>query len=272
MGARAPDTRTPEEDGPAPLPEREEPCGDAHWFAWLAEFAATAVLLFAMATLFRWLAVPGSPLARAVPSAGGRLVVDAVVSGAAVGLLILSPLGRRSGAHMNPAVSVAFWLMGALPGRDLVAYGAAQLAGSVAGVAVGRLAWGTALGGPEAGFATVRAAEGVPAAGVFLAEAAATALLLAAVTHVSARPGSASRVPLTAGAAVAALILLTGGWAGGSFNPARQFGPELFAGDTRWLWVYASAPLAAAVVFGTVRSRLRGVPPLPRMEFGGAPR
>ncbi|MEU4096582.1 aquaporin [Streptomyces sp. NPDC026673] len=271
MGARAPEPRTPE-DGGLPPPRRGARSRDARRSAWLAEFAATALLLFAMATLLRWLADPVAPLARAVPSAGGRLVVDAVVSGAAVGLLVLSPLGRRSGAHMNPAVSVAFWLLGALPGRDLAAYAVAQLAGSVAGVAAGRLLWGEALAGPGPDFAAVRAAEGVPYAAVFMAEAAATALLLAAVTHVAARPGPAFRVPLVAGAAVAVLILLTGGWAGGSFNPARQFGPALFSGDTRWLWVYVLAPLAAAVGFAAVRSRMVGVPPLPRMAFGEAPR
>ncbi|WP_431967246.1 MIP/aquaporin family protein [Actinacidiphila sp. bgisy160] len=273
MGARAPDNGTgTSQDGMASRADRDTRGGGAHWQAWLAEFAATAVLLFVMATLFRWLAGPGSPLAEAVPSQGGRLVVDAVVSGATVGLLILSPLGRRSGAHMNTAVSVAFWLMGALPGRDLAPYAVAQLAGSVTGVAAGRLLWGGALAGPGPDFAAVRAAQGVPVPLVFLSEAVATALLLAAVTHVAARPGPAPRVPLVAGAAVTVLILLTGGWAGGSFNPARQFGPGLLAGDTGWLWVYAPAPLIAAVLFAAVRSALPGAPPPPRMEFGQAPR
>lgn len=267
MGTTAPGTHEAH-DAAAPLPDQEDPAtGGAHrptWpAAWPAEFAATAVLLFVMATLFRWLADPASPLAQAVPAGGGRVVVGGVVSGATVALLIASPFGRRSGAHMNPAVSVAFWLMGALPGRDLAGYTAAQLAGSVVGAAAGRGVWGPALAGPEAGFAAVRAAEGVPAVVVFAAEAAATAVLLAAVTFISARPGRSWRVPVVAGAAVTVLIWLTGTWAGGSFNPARQFGPQLLSGDTRWLWVYAAAPLAAAVAFGAIRSRLPNTPPLP---------
>ncbi|MFF3000099.1 aquaporin [Streptomyces sp. NPDC057950] len=264
MGATAPGSTQKAGDAAAPLPEQHDHGTGGRWPAWTAEFAATAVLLFAMATLFRWLADPASPLAQAVPAGGGRVVVGGIVSGGSVGLLIASPFGRRSGAHMNPAVSVAFWLMGALPGRDLAGYAAAQLGGSVVGVVAGRVVWGAALAKPEAGFAAVRAAEGIPAVVVFAAEAAATAVLLAAVTFVSARPGPSWRVPVVAGAAVTVLIWLTGGWAGGSFNPARQFGPQLLSGDTRWLWVYALAPLAAAVAFGTVRARLPGAGPLPK--------
>ncbi|MFD0508663.1 aquaporin [Streptomyces chiangmaiensis] len=108
-----------------------------NWRAWLSEFAATAILLLVMVTLFRHLFGAEGLVTCAIPSQEGRLVADAVVSGTTVALLIVSPFGRRSGGHMNPAVSLAFWLMGALPGRDAAAYAAAQLAGSLAGVAVG---------------------------------------------------------------------------------------------------------------------------------------
>jgi glycerol uptake facilitator-like aquaporin len=233
-----------------------------HWREWLCEFAATAILLLVMVTMFRVLFDAGSPLARMVPSADGQLAVDALVSGVTVGALIVSPFGRRSGGHMNPAVSVAFWLMGALPGRDAAAYVAAQLAGSATGVTVGQLLWGPQLAEPAVRFATIKAADGMPVAAVFLSEAAATAAMLAAVTFVAARARLASYLPAVAGGAVAALIMLVGRWTGGSFNPARQFGPELFSGDLSWLWVYLTAPVSGAWLFGQVRSRIRTAPPL----------
>ncbi|MFJ8726489.1 MIP/aquaporin family protein [Streptomyces sp. NPDC093269] len=234
-----------------------------HWRAWLSEFAATAILLMVMVTLFRGLFGTGSVLARAIPSQEGRLVADAVVSGSTVALLIVSPLGRRSGGHMNPAVSLAFWLMGALPGRDAVAYAASQLAGSIAGVAVGRLVWGEQAAHRAVGFATVRAAEHIPWTAVFASEAAATALMLAAVTFVAARPRLAFWLPTVVGVVIAALILLAGRWTGASFNPARQFGPELFSHDWTWLSVYLIAPLVGGGLFGLVRRRLPHAPPLP---------
>ncbi|MEU1598827.1 aquaporin [Streptomyces sp. NPDC005708] len=237
--------------------------GRHNWRAWLSEFAATAILLLVMVTLFRGLFGADSVLARVLPSQEGRLVADAMVSGTTVGLLIVSPFGRRSGGHMNPAVSLAFWLMGALPGRDAAAYAASQLAGSVAGVAVGRLVWGEQTAHPAVGFATIRASAHIPWVAVFTSEAATTALMLAAVTFVAARPRLALWLPTVAGSVIAALILLVGRWMGGSFNPARQFGPELFSHDLAWLWVYLLAPLVGGGLFGLVRRRLPHAPALP---------
>ncbi|MGD1216900.1 aquaporin [Streptomyces krungchingensis] len=228
-----------------------------------SEFAATAILLFVMVTLVRVVYGTDSPVAQAVPWAEGRLAIDALVSGGTVGLLVASPLGRRSGGHLNPAVSLAFWLLSALPGRAAIAYVVAQLAGSAAGVAAGRLLWGEDAATPAVGYATVRAADGVPWTVVFAAEAGATAVMLAAVVFVASRPRPVLPVPVVAAGAVAGLIMLVGQGAGGSFNPARQFGPELFAGDFTWLWVYLTAPLVGAGIFALVRSRVRTAPPLP---------
>ncbi|MFD9130427.1 aquaporin, partial [Kitasatospora sp. NPDC059571] len=243
------DTQVPRDGAPRRAATSGSGHGRGYGPLWLSEFAATAVLLFAMVTLFRWLFAADSPLARAVPSADGRLLVDAVVSGAAVALLIRSPFGRRSGAHMNPAVSVAFALLGALPGRAAAGYVAAQVAGSLTGVAIGRLVWGPASGADPAAFAAIRPAAGVPLALVAASEAAAAVVLLAAVTFVAARPRWSRLLPAVAGVAVAGLIEAVGRWTGGSFNPARQFGPELLAGDGRLLPVFLLAPLAGAGSF-----------------------
>ncbi|MFE0516434.1 aquaporin, partial [Streptomyces sp. NPDC058964] len=112
------------------------------------------------------------------------------------------------------------------------------------------------------GYAAVRAADGVPWTVVFIAEAAATAVMLAVVVFVAVRPRPPFSVPVAAGGAVAGLILLVGQGAGGSFNPARQFGPELFSGDFTWLWVYLTAPLVGAGLFAMVRARMPSAAPL----------
>ena len=100
-----------------------------HVRAWLSEFAGTTILLFASALVARWLFGPHSALASAVSGMQGRMAITGAVIGAVVGLLIISPFGRSSGGHFNPAVTVTFWLLRALPGRDATAYVAAQLAG-----------------------------------------------------------------------------------------------------------------------------------------------
>src|SRR5262250_1285231 len=119
-----------------------------HARAWLSEFAGTAILLFVSVLVTWWVFDPHSALAGAVPGLPGRKAIEGAVIGIVVGLLIISPLGRSSGGHFNPAVTVTFWLLRALPGRDAIAYSAAQLAGSLAGVALGWAVLGAAFANP----------------------------------------------------------------------------------------------------------------------------
>ncbi|WP_439681070.1 aquaporin [Embleya sp. MST-111070] len=92
------------------------------------EFGLTALLLFLVVTAMRWLLAPDSPTAIGNPD------LAPVVLGALVGVLltalILSPSGRYSGGHLNPAVTVALWRLGAFPGRAVLPYIAAQAIGS----------------------------------------------------------------------------------------------------------------------------------------------
>jgi len=242
-----------------------------HVRAWLSEFAGTTILLFAVALVARWLGGPHSALAAAVPAAPGRAAITGVVSGAVVGLLIISPLGRSSGGHFNPAVTVTFWQLRALPGRDAIAYVAAQLAGSLAGVALGWAVLGAAFADPPVAYAAIQPAAGWSGTAVFLGEAISVVVLMAFVVAFMDRPALARWTPAVVAAAIAVLIFAGGLTSGGSFNPARQLGPLLFAGRFADLWAYMLGPLAGAgilaVIAGVVRlprpltCSLCGVPP-----------
>ena len=107
------------------------------------EFVLTTVLLFLAVTGVRWLRDPGSTLC--IADLDVALAVIGVLTGTIVTALIFTPPGRRSGGHMNPAVTVALWRMDVFPGRSVLPYVLAQLAGSAAGTALGRLAWGRAV-------------------------------------------------------------------------------------------------------------------------------
>jgi glycerol uptake facilitator-like aquaporin len=100
----------------------------------LDEFELTTVLLFLAVTVVRWLRHPASPLF--IPNLYVALAVVGFVSGAILTALIFTPPGRRSGGHMNPAVTITVWLVGVFPGRSVLPYVVAQLAGSVAGTAL----------------------------------------------------------------------------------------------------------------------------------------
>jgi glycerol uptake facilitator-like aquaporin len=225
--------------------------------AWISEFAATTILLFAEVVLVRLVSRPSASLA--VPGLLARLAVIGTATGLLIAVLIVSPMGRASGGHINPAVTVTFWLLRAIPGPDAIAYVVAQLLGSVTGVLLARLALGRAVAGPPVRYAVIQPAAGWSAIPVFLGEAVSLAILMLAVVHFLTRYVLASWTPVVVGVAVAFLIVAGGLTSGGSFNPARQFGPALFAHQWRYLAVYLVAPLVGGIALAAVM-RLAGSP------------
>jgi aquaporin NIP len=193
----------------------------------------------------------------------GAIVVDSQRGGslgetgiaAAFGLAIMAMIyatGHLSGAHINPAVTVAFVSTRHFPVRDAVAYVPAQLAGAVAGAVTLRLAW---EGTPAHLGATVPSV-GVGAALVY--EFAMTALLMFVIMAVATDTrafGAAAAVAI--GGTVALDALFGGGVTGASMNPARSFGPALVASEWTDFWIYVLAPvtgaIAGALLYGLVR-------------------
>ena len=99
------------------------------------------------------------------------MAIDGAVIGTVIGLLIISPAGRSSGGHFNPAVTVTLWLLRGLPGRDAAAYITAQLAGSLAGVLLGRALLGPVIAGPAVDYAAIGPTAGWVSGAVFAGEA-----------------------------------------------------------------------------------------------------
>ena len=153
---------------------------------------------------------------------------------------------------MNPAVTVALWLMDVFPGRGVLPYVLAQLAGSAAGTGLGRLAWGSAVSLPSVAHAAIRPASTWQPASVFLAEAGCMIVLILVVGFLLAHPGYARLLPYAIGLSVGLVIAFLGPRSGGSINPARQFGPAALSGQTTDLWIYLVAPILGAVLGASV--------------------
>jgi glycerol uptake facilitator-like aquaporin len=202
-------------------------------------------MLFLAVTIVRWVRDPGSPLY--VAHLDTALAVIGALSGAILTGLILTPPGRRSGGHLNPAVTVALWLMGAFPGRSVLPYVLAQLAGSATGTVLARAAWGRTVSVPSVDDAAIAPAPHWSPPAVFLAEAGSMAAIIVAVGF-AARPRSARLLPYFIGSAVALVIAFLGPRSGGSINPARQFGPAALAGQSTDLWIYLIAPVLGAAL------------------------
>src|SRR5918995_1708407 len=124
-----------------PLHGDPYPPARLHPELYLAEFIGTAVLILVGVSVVILMFGQGSPGLRMIPDEGLRLFLTGGLFGSVGALIAISPIGRISGAHINPAVTLAFWLEGKLAWRDAGLYILAQFAGSAVG-AVPLLAWG----------------------------------------------------------------------------------------------------------------------------------
>jgi aquaporin Z len=224
-----------------------------HWRIWGAEAAGTALMVLAIMSAATLSLADGSPLAEALPGPGARFLALGALVAPCIALIAVSPLGRLSGAHINPAVTLGFWALGRVSRHDLVGYVAAQLAGGLAGALAARLVL------PESAIDSIGGAVTHPAAisrPVALAlEAAMTALLLGVVLAFVSSERLARWTPLALVPLIAAIIWLGSPWTGASLNPARSAGPAVAFGDLADLWVYFVAPAVGALAVAALWRR-----------------
>jgi aquaporin Z len=224
-----------------------------HWRIWAAEAAGTALMVLAIVAAATLALADGSPVAEVLPGRGaGFLVLGAIVA-PCVALIAVSPLGRLSGAHLNPAVTVGFWTLGRVCGHDLVGFVAAQLLGGLAGALAARLV----LPAPATDSIGGAVTHPEVALGAAIAlEAGMTALLLAVVLLFVSVEGLARWTPLALVPLLTAIIWLGSPWTGASLNPARSEGPAVAFGDLADLWLYFLAPVLGALLVGGAWRRL----------------
>jgi glycerol uptake facilitator protein/aquaporin Z len=211
------------------------------------ELVLTSILLFGVTTIVRFV-VGHSPISRAFP----QIHVELLIVGGAVCVLltglIKTPLGKISGGHMNPAISLAMWRFGVFPAAGILPYVAAQLLGSVVGVVAAQAIWGRVVEQPPVLYAVIQPAPRWSVAPLFFAEAFGMAVIVFTVGYFLSVPRLAPFVPWLVGILVGLGIAMLGTQTGGSLNPARQFGPAVLSGHTDKFWVFLLAPVVGAEV------------------------
>jgi aquaporin Z len=232
-----------------------------HWPEYLMEAAGLGVFMISACVFSVVLFHPSSTVAQSVRSEAGRRVLMGIAMGSTAIAIIFSPFGKRSGAHINPAVTLTFFRLGKVKPADAAFYTLFQFAGAVMGVLIAARLMGESLAHQSVKYAvTVPGPAGkLPA---FVAELAISFVMMLVILAISNTKQLGRYTGLFAGVLVATYISLESPVSGMSMNPARTFGSDSVAQMWTALWIYFTAPplgmLLAAEVYTRVRAG-RGV-------------
>jgi aquaporin Z len=228
----------------------------AHFIEYLAEALGLGLFMVSAGLVATALDSPRSPLREWIADADLRRVIGGVAMGLTAIGLIYSPWGKRSGAHMNPAVTLAFLKLGKIRARDALFYTLAQFAGGLVGVLLVAGLLGDAFAAPPVSYATTMPGRaGIAAA--FIAELAISGVMLLAILRVADHPRHSSRTGLVAGLLVALYISVEAPLSGMSMNPARSLASALPAASFENLWIYFVAPTLGMLTAALLYPRLR---------------
>ncbi|HLD95002.1 MAG TPA: aquaporin [Anaerolineales bacterium] len=206
--------------------------------ALLAEFVGTFALIFVGA-------------GTAAVGVGGLIGVAL-----AHGIVLVSMVyayGGISGAHVNPAVTLAVALRGNLSWGQTLGYWIAQFAGGIVGA--GSVLF--VLGGASSGLGATVPAAGVSPLQAIVLEGLLTFLFVNVILHTTEGKSPSPFAGLAIGLTLAGMILFGGPLTGASLNPARTLGPALFTNNLGVVWIYLVGPAAGSILAVFVRRALK---------------
>lgn len=210
-----------------------------------SELIGTATLLLVGLSIVTLMFGTGSPIPLLLPNEGVRRAITGFLFGSTGALIALSPVGKVSGAHINPIVSMGFRLMGKLSLKMMLVYISAQLLGALVGV-VPLLLWGTMASSIQFG-ATVPG-EGYSTLMAFLGEAATTFTMISLLTIFLAYRKIRRFTPGLFPPLYSFMSWLEAPISGTSTNPARSFGPAVISGQWHSWWIFWIGPMVGTIL------------------------
>ena len=234
-----------------------------HLEEYACEFFGTAIHIFAVVAVVYLMFGSRSPVPLHIPSVPLRLLIAGTLIGGSGALVAISPLGKLSGAHINPAISIGFWALGRMHPRDLGGYLISQMAGGALGV------FAASVVIPHSILPPVRYAVLIPEAGLsdlatFLYEVVATFVLGTVIfSFVSSKRFmryTPAAIPVTAGF----LVWWDGAISGAGLNPARWFGPAVALSEWHLGWAYVLGPIAGSLLAAVIRLHPELLPHRPK--------
>jgi aquaporin Z len=236
---------------------REIVSAELHWPEYVMEATLLALFMISACVFTVLFELPSSPARIALPSPMIRRAMIGVAMGLTAIALIYSPWGQRSGAHMNPSVTLTFASLGKITSVDAVFYIAFQFLGAVAGVLLASIATRGDLSDANVRYAaTIPGTAGAIAAAV--GEFVISFVQMTAVLRFSNHPRLNRVTGLVAGALVATYIAFESPYSGMSMNPARSFGSALPSGIWHGFAIYLLVPPIAMLTAARAHVWMRG--------------
>jgi aquaporin Z len=228
-----------------------------HWPEYAMEAAGLSLFMVSAAGFATLLQHPASPVSRWTASPLVRRIPMGVAMGLTLIALVYSPIGRRSGAHMNPALTLTFMRLGKVAPLDAVGYVLGQFVGGLVGIVAATWIFRGLPAHPSVNYvATIPGPGG--AAVALVAEAAISFGMMLLVLIVSNTRGLAHFTGVCAGMLVAAYITIEAPLSGMSMNPARSLGPAMLARAESTLWVYFTGPLTGMLLAAELYVLMKG--------------
>ncbi|HTX22673.1 MAG TPA: aquaporin [Candidatus Aquilonibacter sp.] len=215
------------------------------WQTYLSEFIGTALLVGVGLSFVILDFGSGSPVVALLPDAGLRRLITGFLFGATGASIAISRVGKVSGAHINPVVTLAFYIKGVFTARDTIGYIVAQFAGAIAGCAP-LLLWGQA--GHSINFGATTPGAGYTIWAALLGEIITTIGLIAGLFTFLSHQKLRQYTPLLFPFLYALMVWLEAPLSGTSTNPARSVGPSVVSGVWTDWWIYFVGPLVGMFI------------------------
>jgi aquaporin Z len=220
-----------------------------NWSEYGAELLGTAFNILVGFSIITFNFGKGLPMEHLIPDVSLRLLINGLIFAGSGTLFSISPLGKLSGSHLNPCLSLAFWLQGKMHRHDLIGYIFGQFIGAVLGAFLALVLWGNYL--VSVNYCITLPGIGYPLWYVFIAEVFMTFLLVLSIFIFLSHHQLLRWTPLMVWLLVASMVWLGAPISGTSLNTARSIGPALLAWSWQNQWIYCIAsPLGALTAVG----------------------
>src|SRR5262245_51775068 len=228
-----------------------------HWPEYVVECTELRLYLFVTCIFATFVQHPLSPIRHLLPNDTVRRACLGISIGATLVAIVLSPWGKQSGGHLNPAMTFTFYRLGKVELWDAIFYAVAQFAGATAGVVIATFLLLGAPGNPAIRYAaTLPGTYGVGAA--FMAETVISFVLMLTLLLTANHRSSSPYTPYFMGALYAVFITFETPLSGMSMNPARTCGSAVRGRYWHGLWLYFVAPTLGMTIAAEVFLRMRG--------------